>query len=184
MLAVSGASQLLEDRCRLRLLWQGVESLPLESPWCHLPMAADERSRALQELAAKAKGRHRQDLALFLLPSRADDRLSWTLVDASRYAGCDSPQDTRFLARFGNIFFTDLTWMQGAPKAGEPGPSLASLLVAHEVLHALTQRAHPTGAPRGSVLADHVADIGPAIDDGLCACARQSPYVSLLKVKR
>ena len=184
MQAVSGASQLLEERCHLRLLWQGVEGLPLESPWCHLPMAMDERSKALQSLAARAKGRHRQELALYLLPSRADERLSWTIVDASRLSGCDSPQDTRFLARFGNIFFTDLTWMQGAPKATDTGPSLASLLVAHEVLHALTQRAHPTGAPRGSVLADHVADIGPLIDDELCACARQSPYVSPPKVKR
>lgn len=184
MQAVSGASQLLEERCRLRLLWQGVESLPLESAWCHLPIEASERSKALKDLAARAKGRHRQDLGLYLLPTRADERLSWAIVDASRMAACNSPQDPRFLSRFGHLFFTDLTWMQGAPRAGQNGPSQAALLVAHEVLHALTQRAHPTGAERGSVLADHVADIGPAIDDELCACARQSPYASPLKGER
>ncbi len=182
--AVEGASALLQERCRLRLRWQGVESLPLESPWCHLPMDRQERAKALPTLAAKAKARRARDLALFLLPSSADTRLSWALVDTSLRSACNSPQETRFLARFGSLFFTDVTWMEAAPRQGATAPSLASLLVAHEVLHALTQRAHPTDAPRGSIMADHVADIGPQIDPELCACARRSPYVSLLRRKR
>ena len=175
--AIHGASALLKSCCQLSLRYEGHQSLPLDSQWCHLPDSPVESSKALQALAAQAKAHHPRELALFLLPSSADQRLSWALVDTSLRSACDSPQERRFLARFGNIFFTDLTWMQAAD--GKE-PSRAALLVAHEVLHSLTQRGHPTGTEPGSVMADHVAGLGPKIGEDWCACARRSPYVSPL----
>jgi hypothetical protein len=175
--AVRGASALLQSCCQLRLKLKGTQTLPQSSDWCHLPADPVERSRSLQRLAAAAKAKQPRQLALFLLPTGADERLSWAIVDQSLRAGCDSPQEARFLSRFGSFFFSDLTWMQAQPKRGDPGPSRASLLVAHEVLHALTQRRHPSGVDDGSVMADHVAAMGPKIGDDWCACARRSPYV-------
>lgn len=172
--AIHGASALLKSCCQLSLRYEGHQSLPLDSQWCHLPDSPLESSKALQQLAAQAKARHPRELALFLLPSSADRRLSWALVDTSLRSACDSPQERRFLARFGSFFFTDLTWMQAA---NGKEPSRAALLVAHEVLHSLTQRGHPTGVEPGSVMADHVADLGPKITADWCDCARRSPYV-------
>jgi hypothetical protein len=175
--AVQGASQLLQSRCGIRLKALALQSLPRKSEWCHLPEDSALRSLHLQALVQPLKAAHPKRLALFLLPSAADERLSWALVDQSLKAGCDSPQEARFLPRFGNFFFTDVTWMMAQPGAEDKGPSRASLLVAHEVLHALTQRRHPTGVEEGSVMADHVAAMGPKIGDDWCACARSSPFV-------
>jgi hypothetical protein len=175
--ALGEASALLEARCHLRLHLEGVVSLPEVSDWCHLPPDPAGRALALRRLAADAKTPHPRELALFLLPSDADPRLSWALVDASRRSACDSPQERRFLARFGSFFFTDETWMASLDFREEGGSSRAALLVAHEVLHCLTQRGHPTGVGPGSVMADHVADLGTKIGDDWCACALQSPYL-------
>lgn len=175
--AIRDASALLQQRCGLRLRLVGEQSLPVASDWCHLPASPGERAALLRTLAAAAKAAHPRELALFLLPSSADPRLSWAFIDTSLRAGCDSPQEPRFLARFGSLFFTDATWAASLPRRGDPGPSRAALLVAHEVLHSLTQRGHPTGVGRGYVMADHVADIGEKIGDDWCACAQQSPYL-------
>jgi hypothetical protein len=175
--AIQEASALLEHRCGLRLALVGQEPLPVASGWCHLPAGPRERAKALRSLAAAAKAAHPRELALFLLPSSADPRLSWAFIDSSLRAACDSPQEPRFLARFGCLFFTDETWMAALSRQPGSGPSRAALLVAHEVLHSLTQRGHPTGAEPGSVMADHVADLGTKIGDDWCACALQSPYL-------
>jgi hypothetical protein len=174
--AVQSASDLLQSRCQLRLKLRTARTLPLDSEWCHWPDVPAERQQRFQALAREAKAAHPRRLGLFLLPSGADQRLSWALVDESLRSGCDSPQEARFLPRFGSFFFTDLTWMLAKPAPGETGPSKAALLVAHEALHALTQRTHPSGATRGSVMADRLVDMGPAIADDWCACARRSPY--------
>jgi hypothetical protein len=177
--AVAGASALLEAHCGISLSLTAWTKLPIDSPWCHLPAAPADRGVALRALAQAAKKAHPRDLALFLLPSDADPRISWALVDDSLRSACNSPQEARFLDRFGCFFFTDLSWAYAGSSAG-PGPSRAALLVAHEVLHSLTQRGHPTGTAPGSVMADHVADLGPQISEDWCACAQQSPYLQPL----
>ena len=182
--AIEGARALLEERCALRLLVQEGRSLGLQSEWCQLPIETQARTKALQRLSAQAKGQHARELALFLLPTSVDTRLSWAYVDNSLRSNCDSPQEPRFFGRFGSLFVTDLSWDLSAPAAGAAAPTMPSLLLAHEVLHALTQRGHPTGAPRGSVMADHYSDMGPAIEEGWCACARRSPYASPARKKR
>jgi hypothetical protein len=179
--AVEGASGLLQARCGIRLALAGWEKPGLNSGWCGLPQESSPRSRTLKKLAARAKAGHPAELALFLLPSEADGRISWALVDDSLRSGCDSPQEARFLPRFGSLFFSDVTWMAGRPGPETLGPSRNALLLAHETLHALTHRGHPTHGPAGSVMADHVADLGPAIDDAWCACARLSPYLHPVK---
>jgi hypothetical protein len=175
--AVLGASALLQSRCQLRLKLTGLRLLPQDSDWCHLPAGPKERSLRLQALVQRQKMAQPRRLGLFLLPTGTDERLSWAIVDQSPRSGCDSPQEARFLPRFGSFFFTDLTWMQSQARRDETGPSRSALLVAHEVLHALTQRGHPTGVADGGVMTDHVAAMGPRIDDDWCACARRSPFV-------
>jgi hypothetical protein len=174
--ALAQASALLEQGCGIKLSVTAWTQLPLEG-WCHLP--ADKRTRrlALKRLAASAKAAAPSELAFFLLPSSVDERLSWALVDVSLRSGCDSPQEARYLKNFGTAFFTDMAWASGEARRGQV-PSPAALLVAHEVMHALSQRSHPTGAPRGEVLADHTADIGAKVPGELCECAKRSPYLT------
>ena len=107
--AVAGASALLLQHCALSLTVTGWETLKLDSGWCALPAEKELRRARIVELAQAAKALHPEELALFLLPSDADGRYSWALVDKSRQAACNSPQDARFLARFGSLFFPDLT---------------------------------------------------------------------------
>lgn len=173
--AIHAASRLLQSRCGIRLRALALKSFPLKSPWCHLPIESNERSALLQKLAAETKAHHPRELSLFLVPSATDSRLSWAIVDQSIRSACDSPQEPRFLARFGSFFFTDLAWTLAKPNTDEP--LQASYFVAHEVLHALTQRRHPTLAARGNIMADHVTDMGPSIDADWCDCARRSPYL-------
>lgn len=151
------ASAILQKGCGLSLTLTAWTALPTSHAFCH---AAPQRE------AAALKTADPQALALFLLPTRADLRLSWAVIDVSAASACDSPQEPRFLKRFGALFFTDIAWTQRP-----------ALLLAHEVLHALTQRGHPNGAPYGHVMADHLADMGPQISQDWCACARQSPYL-------
>jgi hypothetical protein len=172
--ALTDASRRLQAACGIRLRLGSVHSLPANSPWCILPARAADRSARLKILAQEAKRAEPASLALFLLPSGTDMRYSWALVDQSAARGCDSPQEARFLDRLGSLFFTDLCFSLGPGFDGTPRPGL---LVAHEVLHALTQRGHPSGAPRGALMADHIADLGPTLTPDWCACARRSPYV-------
>ncbi len=164
--ALAQASGLLAQGCGIKLSLTAWTALPLDHALCDLPDAPKARALALKRLSRGLKAADPGALALVLLPSRADERLSWALVDVSAARGCDSPQEARYLDRFGSIFATDLAWGLN-PR----------LLLAHEALHALTQRGHPNGAPRGHVMADHLADMGPAIDADWCACARRSPYL-------
>ena len=176
--AVHAASHLLERHCGIRLQALAFKNFPLGSRWCHLPTDSAERSQLLQKLAAEAKMQHPRQLSLFLVPSATDRRLSWAIVDLSLQADCNSPQEARFLARFGSFFFTDLAWTLAKPNTA--GPLQPSYLIAHEVLHALTQRRHPTLAARGNVMADHLTDMGPTIEADWCDCARRSPYLRKL----
>lgn len=175
--ALAQASAVLEQGCGIKLSVTAWTQLPLEG-WCHLPEGKRQRRLALKRLAAGAKAAAPSELAFFLLPSSADERLSWALVDVSLRSACDSPQDPRYLKDFGTAFFTDLAWLSGDARRGET-PSPAALLVAHEVMHALSNKSHPTGAARGEVLADHLADIGARIPAELCQCAKKSPYLSI-----
>lgn len=180
--ALDQASALLTGSCGLGLSLTAITRLPLDSPWSRLPPGREARSRALKRLAAQAKAPDPGALALFVLPSSADERLSWALVDVSPQSACDSPQEARFLDRFGSLFLTDLSFdLPRDREAPPPGP--AALLLAHELLHSLTQRGHPSHAPRGSVMADHWADMGPAIAQDWCDCARRSPYAQKLYTK-
>lgn len=177
--ALERASQLLQRRCGLGLSLTAWTDLNISSPWCHLSTDPRERRRQVADLARAAKQRDPNSLAFFLLPSDADERFSWALVDASRQHGCGSPKETRFLDRFGSAFFTDLAWEVGRDQGVSPDEE-GAILVAHEVLHCLTQRGHPTRAPRGAVMADSLADMGEQVDEDWCACARQSPYLTRL----
>jgi hypothetical protein len=173
--ALSQAAQLLAP-CGISLSLTAWTELPREHALCHLPADRAQRRAALQRAATRLKTKDPHSLALFLLPGDADERLSWATVDVSVRSACDSPQEPRFLPSFGKFFMTDLAWSQRAP-LGETQPTAPAFLMAHELLHSLSQRGHPSGAPRGALLADHIADIGPAVDPGLCACARKSPYL-------
>lgn len=175
--ALKQASRLLSRRCRIRLRLVDWVTLPIRDGLCQLPGEPGARRQALDRRAAALKRADPSALALFLLPTDEDSRISWSLVDRSRASACDSPQEARFLARFGSIFFTDLSW---GSKPAVGGYARPALLLAHEALHSLTQRGHPSGAPRGAVMADHVADIGTGIDPDWCACAAQSPYLKAL----
>ena len=55
--------------------------------------------------------------------------------------------------------------------------SQVSRLLAHELVHALTQKGHPTRQKVGNILADQTADIGSNITKDQCACMLQSPWV-------
>jgi hypothetical protein len=92
------------------------------------------------------------------------------VIDESAGAGCGSPRDPARLAEIGSVFITDFGLSADA--------DYASLLLAHEIAHELTMKQHPTHAPRGSLLADHAADMGPHIPDEDCACMRQSPLLT------
>jgi hypothetical protein len=172
--ALSQAAALLAP-CGLSLSLTAWTALPLAHGFCHPVEGRAAQRSALRALATAAKREDPGALALFLLPDGADERLSWATVDVSRASACDSPQEARFLDRFGQCFVSDLAWAQDLPK-DEAGPTAPAFLLAHEVLHALSQRGHPSHAPRGSILADHLSDIGPAVSPELCACARRSPY--------
>lgn len=177
--AITRASALLQQGCAVSLSLSAWTELPLEG-WCHLPVDARQRRRDLHALASAAKAPAPRELAFFLLPSSADDRLSWALVDVSLRSACDSPQEARYLKDFGSAFYTDLAWMAGEARRGQD-PSPAALLVAHEVLHALSMRGHPSGAKPGTLMADHLADMGPRVPLGWGDCARQSPYLDRAK---
>lgn len=172
--ALSQASQVLERRCGISLSLTASTNLKVGTPWCRLPAGPAERSRLLQALAAQAKHEDPRCLAFFLLPSAADQRLSWAVVDVSEPQGCGAPREPRFLARFGSAFFTDQAFLGDDPKAAT---GASAIVMAHEALHCLTQRSHPTGEPRGSLMADHLTDMGQDLDEDWCACARQSPYL-------
>lgn len=169
--ALKGASLILERACDLRL--RLVSSVNLGEQACHLPVAPQARARALRKAMAPWRKEQPRALALLSLPNNAEEsRFSYAWVDSSLKAGCDSPQEPRFLDRFGGVFVTDLGWSM-AHQARRDG---AAILLTHEILHALTHRAHPTGAARGQALADALTDMGPEVSLETCACARRSPY--------
>lgn len=174
--AIAQADELLRQSCALTLTLTAWTQLPLQD-WCHLPTGQAESRAALKQLAARAKADAPAELAFFLLPSSADERLSWALVDVSRHSACDSPQESRYLKDFGTAFFTDLAFLAAEADLARL-PSEPALLVAHEAIHALSNRGHPTHAGRGELMADHLADIGPRIPQDWCACARRSPYAA------
>lgn len=173
--ALSQAAALLAP-CGFSLSLTAWTELPFEHGFCHPVGGRAAQRSALKALATAAKRDDPRALALFLLPAGDDERLSWATVDVSLASACDSPQEARFLDRFGQCFISDLAWAQTLTQAKD-GPTAPAYLLAHEVLHALSQRGHPSHAPRGSILADHLSDFGPAVAPELCACARKSPYV-------
>ena len=107
-------------------------------------------------------------LSLFILPTAPQARYAFSVIDTAPGAGCGSPGPGG-LADSGSLFLTDFGLDEGA--------GFGSLLLAHEIAHELTMRGHPTGGPRGSLLADHPADFGPAISPEDCDCMRRSPFL-------
>lgn len=167
--ALAGASRILENGAGIRLSLTAETAAGVDSGYCHLPVERAARGAALAALSRAQKRADPGCLLLVLLPDDEEGRLSWASIDVSPLGGCGSPQEARFLDRFGVAYFSDAAWAPGAPGG--------DLLLAHEVLHALTMRGHPTGLGRGQVLADHLSDIGAAVDPDLAACARRSPYL-------
>ena len=175
---VAGADALLRQGCQLGLSLSAALEL---KGGCGLPSDQAGRRKALQELLAPLKAGHPEDLALLVVPTGFEARYSWAVIDISRFAGCSSPKDPRWLHRFGALFLTDFglaTAVQlDASRPGGASQPFASLLLAHEVMHALTHRPHPTRLPTGNLMADTLGAMGPALTPDWCACAKRSPYL-------
>ena len=170
--AVMGAALILEP-CHISLKLGNFQALPGGAA-CSLPQAASERAPILAALSRKARHANPRGLSLFILPlqlsSSGDSRYSFSIIEKFKgQARCGDPEP-RFLERYGSIFMTDFA-LDG------PDPAFTAMLLAHEVMHELSQRRHPSHAPRGTLLADHLADMGTKISPSDCACMRLSPYL-------
>jgi hypothetical protein len=140
---------------------------------CHLPMDEAQRAPILKRLSQAPRQLNPKGLSLFLIGDQDHagdgERYSFSVVEKSKGAGCGDPE-SRFLENFGSLYMTEFAF-------ASPEKDFAGLLLAHEIMHELTQRSHPTHAPRGSLLADHLPDLGPKILAQDCACMSQSPYL-------
>ncbi len=169
--AVSRAAAILQP-CGIALKLRRESELKAGEEWCRLPWDEKARKKPLEAIAGPRRRMNPEGLSLFVVPKGGPDaRYSFALIDKSDDAGCGSPREARFRPRFGSLFMTDFSF--ASPEEGFPG-----LLLAHEIAHALSMRPHPTRAPRGTLLADHLADIGSRILPEDCACMLQSPYLS------
>ena len=178
--AVEVASGILSSGCAIHLSLAANTELTLGHG---LPEERTARKQALRKLASPFKAEHPRDLALFILPSDNRARYSYAWIDSSPGAGCDSPREKGWLSRFGVLFLTDFGLRSAqaldAARGDAPSskPAFAGILLAHEVLHALTQRPHPTLLAPGHLMADGLSEMGAKIDPDWCACALQSPYL-------
>ena len=169
MQALSGTAKILRP-CGIRLKATELKPLEAAAAFCDLPDGAAARRPLLRELARPLRLKNLQGLSLFVLPTPGQARYAFSVIDESAGAGCGSPRKPALLAEVGSVFITDFGL--------SADPSYASLLLAHEIAHELTMKQHPTHAPRGSLLADHAAEMGPRIPDEDCACMRQSPLLT------
>jgi hypothetical protein len=141
-----------------------------ERTLCELPDSEDERRPLLAKFTRPLRLKNPRGLSLFMVPTGIQARYSFAVIDRSPKAGCASPKDPSKLADYGSLFMSDFALK------GEPG--LGGRLLAHEIAHALTNQGHPTGAPRGMVLADHVSDMGGSFSNFECVCMIHSPFIS------
>jgi hypothetical protein len=173
----------LKKKCGVVLKLKGVCTLEARPEWCDLsfdPLKRMVQTDEIVQAAEKTCGRTPGTVFAFFLPSGQASLISWAYVDRSLKSGCGAPQEKRFLNRFGSLFITDFGWRAAAARDEDrPAGSIpfAALLTAHELIHALTHLAHPTKAPRGSVMADSLTDLGEELDPEICGCLRQSPYL-------
>lgn len=168
--AVSRAAEILKP-CGISLELGRSQVLDAKAEWCRLPATEKERRPLLEAIGSTRRLLNPRGLSLFILPQGgAEARYSFAVIDKSRRAGCGQPSESRFLTRFGGLFMTDFSFM-----SAESG--FSGLLLAHEAAHALTMRSHPTADPHATLLADHLADLGPQILPQDCACMRSSPYL-------
>jgi hypothetical protein len=166
--AVSGAAKLLLP-CGILLRGEGPLQLASQPGWCSLPDQAALRRPLLRAMTRPERLKNLRGLSLFILPTGPKARYAFSVVDRTEGAGCGSPAEAQGLADSGSMFLTDFGLGSDA--------AFSSLLLAHEIVHELTMKRHPTLAPRGTILADHIADFGPLILPSDCACMRQSPFL-------
>jgi hypothetical protein len=168
--AAKGADLILKG-CGIRLQMEEPRRLEeRERSLCELPDSESERRPFLAKFSRPLRLKNPRGLSLFLYPTQSKASYSFAIIDKSAQAGCASPKDPSKLADYGSIFMSDFALK------GEAG--LAAKLLAHEVAHALTNQDHPTGAPRGRVLADHVSDMGSSFSPFECVCMIHSPFLT------
>lgn len=168
MAAVSGAARVF-SRCGIKVRAEGIQRLKAEGPWCELPGTAKERKPILMDISRTRRLKNLRGLSVFVLPTAKMARNAFSVIDEAPDAGCGSPQNPEYLPDSGSIFLSDFGLAQDQ--------EFSAALLSHEIAHELTMRQHPTRRPRGSVLADHIADYGPRISDADCACMLQSPFL-------
>jgi hypothetical protein len=168
MEAVSGAAKILAP-CGIKLESEPLRGLASKPDWCNPPSTEVERKPLLREMTRPLRLKNLRGLSLFILPTSAKARYAFSIIDESPGAGCGSPGYGEGLIDTGSLFMTDFSFDEDA--------KFSALLLAHEIVHELTMKQHPTYEPRGSVLADHIADFGPTIPVSDCNCMHQSPFL-------
>jgi hypothetical protein len=166
--AISGAAKILAPS-GIRLEADPIRPLASNAVWCGSVASEPGGTAMLTEMFRPLRLKNLRGLSLFILPTPAKARYSFSIIDESPDAGCGSPRDGETLSVTGAIFMTDFGLEQDA--------NFSALLLAHEITHELTMKQHPTHAPRGSILADHVADFGPVIPASYCSCMQLSPFL-------
>lgn len=179
--ALKGAAELLRTNCGLVLRVKKGETIEGRPEWCALPWDFKARLRACEAFTYPVRRKEPWRLSLFLVPRTQDSMLSWTQVkDDPPLGPCGPAIGLRERANYGSVFFTDLCWE--AIRQHDLGPQASErpwrkILLAHEIVHALTQRNHPTGQRDGNLMADGLAKMGTAISEEQCECMRKSVYV-------
>jgi ssRNA-specific RNase YbeY (16S rRNA maturation enzyme) len=182
--ALNEASSLLARRCGLRLRWRGFEKIKTNPAWCRLPADRKKRIQAVQAFTLPfRRGKRSREISVFLVDQTSNHRLAWAHYNRDKHSGCGNPHNPAHFPFLGSIFLTNDALLAAFAadaeneKGGSSRRSMLSLLLVHELAHALTQQGHPTRQKAGNILADATSDIGENITPDQCACMLQSPWV-------
>jgi hypothetical protein len=166
--ALSRSAQILET-CGIQLGWGPIQTLPEPGQGCELSTSSVERDQEILAFAGPSRRAHPHALSLYLLPTNSQSSISFSIIDLSPLAGCGTPRSLDGLKSTGILLMSDIAFESGAELSGE--------LLSHEIMHELTMKRHPTHAPRGTILTDHIADMGPRILEQDCTCMQDSPFL-------
>ena len=108
--------------------------------------------------------------------------MAWAHYDVKALESCIEPLREEDQVLLGSVFLTREAFLisefednKGSYYSEYPR---SAVLLAHELVHALSQKGHPSGEKPGNLMADYVSDIGEKILPEQCACILQSPWVS------